>query len=286
MISILQISTSGIFVACIEVGSGTFVHQQLTQSATSSVSDVFEILVAFAIVSFLQIDALCILMTVVEMGVTALIYEWFTESSWFVSGPDILESISTAACVSNHLIDAVGRRMAVILASEALVDDRTRSGRVSLIVGRACALGVAVHKSADFVEMHLALVRSIDAALGRWWGRSRHAQSAGVGRSVRRLVQKLALAAACVSLLKILTDGVSVAVVLSNATLIHQLGATNSSGSVDGIVTFVNEILSASARVRFRGVHAVGVLRAIVIAADALVDSEQTSSSRSIDWVG
>ena len=103
---------------------------------------------------------------------------------------------------------------------------------------------------------------------------------------MRRLVQKLALAAACVSLLKILTDGVSVAVVLSNTTLIHQLRATNSSGSADWVITFVDKVLSASARVRFRGVHAVGVLRAIVIAVDALVDSEQASSSRSIDWVG
>jgi len=250
------------------------------------VSDIFEILVAFTIVPLLQIDALCILMTVIKMRVTALIYEWFAEPSWFVSRPDILESISTVACVSNHLIDAVGRWMAVIFASEALVDDRTRSGRVSLIVGRACALGVAIHKSADFVEMHLALIRSIDAAFGRWWGRSRHAQSAGMSRSVRRLVQKLAFTAACVSLLKILTDGVSVAVVLSNATLIHQLRAANSSGSVDWVITFVDKVFSASACVRLRSVHAVGVLRAIVIAADALVDSEQTSSSRSIDWIG
>lgn len=86
-------------------------------------SDIFEILVTFTIVSLLQIDALCVLMAVIKMGVTTLVYEWFAEPSWFVARPNVLESISTATRVSNHLIDAVGRWMTVIFASEALVDD-------------------------------------------------------------------------------------------------------------------------------------------------------------------
>ena len=141
-------------------------------------------------------------MAVVEVRELAFIDERLAQSAWLVAWADVFEARPAFARVANHLIDAIRRRVAVVQLREfALVDDRARSTRIPLIVDWARAFGVAVHQSADFVEMHLALIRPVDAAFG--WRRSwaRHAQSSRMSRAVRGLIQELRTALTRIALL-------------------------------------------------------------------------------------